>query len=364
MTTRREVGTQRVPLEERDDAVGALPVFAVASVVLRRWRWMVWVPIACIALAVVYSIVRPRPYIASSRFMPQGTQGGASAGLSGIAVQFGVSLGGGGTDSPEFYVALVTSRELLLATAATHYRFATEPGGTDTLSGTLVELYEIESDDPDRALRSAAGVLFENLRTSIDLKANLVQLEVAAPWPLLAEQINRRILELVNEFNLSTRRSQARAEREFIEGRRAEALAELRAAEAEFSDFLEKNRRFEGSPELRFRADALHRKVGLAQQVCTSLSQQYDRARIEEVRNAPVVTVIEPPEGAARRPGRAIILHALAGAFLGFLLAVLLAFGKEYLERQRAAYPMQYAEFTRLRRIAAAELGKTIRIRR
>lgn len=353
-----------VPLEERDDAVGALPVFSLAAVLLKHWRWMVWIPLACIALTVAYAFVRPRPFVASSRFMPQGGHGGAAAGISGLAAQFGVQLGRGGTESPEFYVALVTSRELLLATARTHYRFATEPGGRDTLSGTLVELYGIESDDPDRAVRAAAGVLFENLRTSVDLHANLVQLEVAAPWPILAEQINRRLLELVNEFNLSTRRSQARAEREFVEARRAEALEELRAAEAELGEFLENNRRYEGSPELRFRADALYRKVGLAQQVYTSLSQQYEQARIEEVRNTPVVTVIEPPEGAARRPGRRLLLHALAGAFLGILLAVLLAFGREYLDHQRAAYPVHYAEFTRLRRIAAAEIARTIGMRR
>ena len=53
-----------------------------------------------------------------------------------------------------------------------------------------------------------------------------------AETPALAVQINRRLLELVGEFNLQKRRSRAAAEREFTVARLRESQQEPETAEA------------------------------------------------------------------------------------------------------------------------------------
>jgi len=93
-----------------------------------------------------------------------------------------------------------------------------------------------------------------------------------------------------------TRQSQAAAERGFTEERMAEAQEELRAAENELQRFLQNNRQFQNSPELVFQHDRLQRRVAMRQQVYTSLVQSYEQARIDEVPNTPVITVVEYAE--------------------------------------------------------------------
>ena len=106
---------------------------------------------------------------------------------------------------------------------------------------------------------------------------------------------SRPILDLVHTFDLTTRQTQAGAERRFSGERLAELTGELRDAEDTLKSFLIENRVFSNSPALQFEHDRLQRAVTMRQELVTSLAQAYERARIEEVRNTPVITLIDPP---------------------------------------------------------------------
>src|SRR2546428_650042 len=98
-------------------------------------------------------------------------------------------------------------------------------------------------------------------------------------------------LALVNTFNLERRQSRAAQEKRFVETRRTEARDELQVAEDRLKSFLERNRDYRNSPQLVFDQERLAREVALRQQLLTSLSQAYEQARIDEVRDTPVITV-------------------------------------------------------------------------
>jgi uncharacterized protein involved in exopolysaccharide biosynthesis len=161
--------------------------------------------------------------------------------------------------------------------------------------------------------------------------------------------MNARLIMLLNEFNLQQRQSRALVERRFVESRRAEAEATLREAEASLRQFLERNRTYQSSPELRFEAGRLESAVELQRDVYTALNQAYEQARIEEVRNSPVVTVVQQPEGTAV-PARALKVKLVLGAVAGFLLGLTLSFGRELVLRQRQQYPADFARLAELRR--------------
>jgi uncharacterized protein involved in exopolysaccharide biosynthesis len=98
-----------------------------------------------------------------------------------------------------------------------------------------------------------------------------------------------------------------------------------------------------------FEANRLQRRVDLRQQVYSSLAQSYENARIEEVRNTPVTTVITRPEGSALPVKGNLVLDLFLGLLLGSAVALVIIFTREYLEVQRRRHPADYAEFASLR---------------
>ena len=321
------------------------------NVLLRQPRVIMGFPFLGFFLAVGLTVMAGQTYEAESRFMPE-KSGPDAARLVGLAAQFGVNIAGS-TDpgeSVEFYGELVQSRELLEDVATSRYRFATEPGGTDTISGTLMEIFEVEGRTETNRIRGAVGILRKTVTSSTGLRqAGIVTLETKAPWADLAVQINRRFLDLVGEFNLQRRQSQGAAERRFVEGRLVQIQGDVEAAEEALARFLEANRIFESSPELVFESDRLRSRLDLARQVHTGLAQAYEEARIAEVRNTPVVTIVDAPEGSARMAG-SLVFNALLGLAFGGGFGLVLAFARAYAQRERAANPEVYRESRRLLR--------------
>jgi uncharacterized protein involved in exopolysaccharide biosynthesis len=148
-----------------------------------------------------------------------------------------------------------------------------------------------------------------------------VQLGVTMRDPELAAAVANRMVELVNEYNLRRRQSSSREQRRFLAARVDEAQRELRAAEDVQSAFLLRNRRFVGSPLLSEQAARLERDVRMKQEVFITLSKSLEEARVAEVRDTPMLTIVDhatPPDRATNpRPA----LWAGIAAALGLLSA-------------------------------------------
>src|SRR5207302_3590136 len=115
-----------------------------------------------------------------------------------------------------------------------------------------------------------------------------------AAYPVLAAAVANRFVAYLNDFNTKSRQSQARERRKFIEQRLADGEGELRTAEESLRTFYERNRSWQQSPQLVFEEGRLRRQVDLRQEVQRTLRREYETARIEEVNDTPVITVIEP----------------------------------------------------------------------
>lgn len=306
---------------------------------LRRTTGLVLVLVVAAALA--HNALRK--HRAVSVFLPEGTEdvGAATSGLLAIVG----AAGSGQQQQLALYSRVLTSEGLLRQVAQTEFEVETD-GSAETLSGTLVDLYDIEAPSPELALRQAVGRLRESVSVSTDARALLVVLQTDAPWPSLAVDVNRRMLELIEEFNRDRRRSQARAEREFVEERLREAEDSLRAAEAKLVSFLESNVRFD-APTLRFEQSRLESHVALRRQRHTGLAMTYDDALIQEVRNTPLITIIEEPELGVRRAGRHLPLLVVVplGLLLGLALGAVVARIAEYLDEERRLRPGEFERF-------------------
>jgi tyrosine-protein kinase Etk/Wzc len=146
-----------------------------------------------------------------------------------------------------------------------------------------------------------------------------------------------RLLDQLNTFNLTGRRSRATQERKFTEERMLEVGAELRAAESRLEQFLEANREYRLSPKLTLQQDRLSRDVGMRQQVYSSLAQSYEQAKIDEVRDLPVITTVSEPEAPVLPDPRGLLLRTLFAMVAGAGLGLAIGFLREWRARGRLA---------------------------
>jgi len=312
-----------------------ISLWEVLAVLLRRRGTIVVTTLLVAGAAAAYAQFRAVTYSTAASFRPQGSQQSGGQ-LMALASQFGVSIPGGAAEeaSPAFYAELLTSRELLHRAGTRSY----EVEGHGTV--LLKDLLEIEKDtEPEREEEVFEWLRDEAVSVSTGRETGTVTLTVQTEWPDLSLAIAQQLLSELSRFNLDTRQSQAASEREFIESRVEQARADLKTAEDSLRLFLESNRQWENSPLLRFRQEAMMREVTLRSSVLTTLIQSYIEARISEVRDTPVITVLQEPYFPPRYDPRRRVLFGLLGIVLGGMLGVVLAFLVEAFARPSSGDP-------------------------
>jgi uncharacterized protein involved in exopolysaccharide biosynthesis len=156
---------------------------------------------------------------------------------------------------------------------------------------------------------------------SVAQKTGVVGFAVRTRSPTLSHAVAARLLAELDRYNQQGRQSQAASERRFTEHRLAEVRQELLEVEASLQSFLQRNRQFQSSPQLTFEHDRLMRELQLREQMFAALSEAYEQAKIEEVRDTPVITLVDGPVRPVRPDPRGLVRNGLVGLILGSLLA-------------------------------------------
>ncbi len=318
------------PEQAPPDSASTESARAYLDALLRRWRLVVAVPMVMGTLALAMALPRQREYVAHAAFLASepSSMSGSLGALSSVASQLGIPAlsavaSSSASLSAQFYGDLLTSNELLHAVVTTRYDASTvAANGGKPFRGTLVEYLRARGKtETDREIDAMNRVARRTLTVTVDRPTGIVRLAVRTHNRALSALVARRLLDLVNEFNLRRRQTQAGAEREFDAQRARAALDTLRAAEAALGDFHATNIDYSRSPRLAVREGELQRRVQLAQQIYVTVAQRHELARIEAVRNTPVVTVLDRPEGLVEAQPRHTAAIVLGGAFLGLLIA-------------------------------------------
>ena len=315
-----DVKSARTQVKPADDR---LSVIALASVLL-RWRRAI-LALAMIGALVAFAaaLLARREYVASATFIPHAPESGAPAGLATAIGQLGIRLPSTGEGwGPPIYVELLRSAELL-APLAGDTLIVTEEGGRRM---AIADLLNVKSPRGTALrLERTREELNRIISADEDKAIGAVRVSVRTRWPSVSLALADSLVAGVNRFNLDTRKSQAAAERQFVEARVTEAQNALRGAEERLSDFKQRNKVI-GSPELTLEQDRLQREVGLRQQVYTNLVQNEEEARIREVRDTPVITILESPRLPVLPESRQLVRKTLTGALAGIVLGIVIAF--------------------------------------
>lgn len=343
---------------ERADAHPEVSLLGVINGLLRRWRLLIGLPVALGLFMFVASYFMTPKFNATVSFVPEGTGSALPSALSGLAGQLGLPVGGDGSRSPEFYAQVLMSPIIMDQVLRTRFE---DPSSERGDSATLMALLGVEGSSLADSLQAGRRALVEIASPRVNATTSIVELDVETRSGELSAGVANAFVRYLNTFNTEARQSQARAQREFIEHRLAETQAELRAAENALQEFYERNRTWRDSPQLAVEEGRLSRRVQATQQVHASLLTTYETARIQEVNDAPVITVINwasPPTRKSRPQQKLLVL---LGAGVGGMLAVFWALAAMYAARLAREEPQDVREFRELTRSFPAGLRRAVR---
>ena len=299
----------------------------------RRWRWLVMAPVMAALIGAAAAWAWPKTWTATTTFVPEQALGSNNASILGALGGIGSLLGDAGgasalaklKDGPstEFFADVLTSTELLSATLRTPFL----DSHSASAARPLLDILDVSGATPQRRFGNALRKLHRKVLVVVSRRSSIVNLSVTLGDPELSAAVANRMLALLNRFNLERRQRSSTEQRRFSESRLATARIELDSAERAKQAFLDSNRNYYESPRLMAMFDQLDRFVSVKEGILIGLTKTYEESRIAEVRDTPLLTVVDvatPPDRPVQRPLLWGGYACGAGALLG-LVGVLLA---------------------------------------
>jgi uncharacterized protein involved in exopolysaccharide biosynthesis len=297
----------------------------------RRRRVVIGVPLVAALVVAASLYFSKREYRAEASFIAQqpssgsiSSKLGSLAGLASSVTGGGMSLGSSfSASSPDFYAEVLASNELLRDVSVTQYH-STRPGG---FNGDIVKYLDVHKETPELSTQWTLKPLKNRLTAvSVDIKSDIITVSSTTTDPDLSLGIVRRMLELVNAFDLRRMQQQATAEQDFSDRRSKDAWGELNKAEQALIAFDEQNRSVLASPRLQTERQGLQRHIEMAEELYLQLVEQFQQASLDALRNTPMIAVINHPEGLVVPVQKQIPLKAAIAVVATFIICALIIF--------------------------------------
>lgn len=286
----------------------------------------------CVAAAVAIKANLKPVYKSSSKFICKQKGGGAQNELSALASLAGLKGQSGGNSNPsDYFEEILSDDEFLEKILARNWPYK----GTER---TLAEIWEMEPDKslPDWEYPFKKGAV-SRLRGGKFILLNknagnsVFTLDTKFQVPGLAYQVNRFILQLLNQYLADNLSTSTREKKAFIGNRLNEIEAELRKVEIGLAEFREKNKEVV-APRLILEQARMQRALRINEEIYLQLKKEFEMAKIEESNDTPLIEIISKPVLPVNPdPGKAKFIVPIAlvlGGVTGTLLALLVAWGR------------------------------------
>jgi uncharacterized protein involved in exopolysaccharide biosynthesis len=225
------------------------------------------------------------------------------AGLSNLAALAGINVGEVALE--QLYPSIINSETILKKVIYSKYIIPSSENNPKT----LIEYWEIDEETEVENYEKALKKLRDDLDVSLNKVNNIVTINIWTTDAQLSSDILDSISLNVDEFIRVKRITNASEQRRWIENRLNSVKNDLKNSEEDFKNFRLKNRRILDSPELILVQDRLSREVLMHSSLYSELRKQYELAKIEEIKNIPIINVLDysRPAGKKDRPKRIII---------------------------------------------------------
>ena len=258
----------------------------------------------------------------------QANLSGGLGGLGGLASLAGIKLE---TSPTEIYQELVSSETVLTPVVMAKYHSA---NFKDSVNLMTYFGYENDSTPPTspqmrkQFVQILKSLTAKNISSEVDNDTKILFIKVRMPESQLAADVANTVAGSLDEYVRNTRKSYASNQRFYIQKRMNEVEDSLTIWENKLKDFNTQNRVIDQSPDLMLEQDRISRNVELFKGVDLQLHQQFELAKIEEIKDAPVLNLMEPVKDPVVKAGPQRILIAVLVMFWSIVFSILyLIFG-------------------------------------
>lgn len=186
----------------------------------------------------------------------------------------------------------------------------------------LIEYFEIEEETPRRTQEVILERMRKSLKIEMSQKTGLLTYSIETRDAQVSADILNKITNELNNFLLTKKATNAGEQRKWIDQRLKEVKLDLSKAENVLKEFREKNRRVTDSPQLLLEQERFMRDVTIQGTVYSTLIQQYEMAKIEELKYVPIINVLDEAKPAAEKNSPKRRIFVTIGFLLSFFGAV------------------------------------------
>ena len=286
--------------------------------------------IFCIFTIIYVLFIADPTYVSRATFMSS-VSGGSGSQMMGLASQFGFAMPMQDSSPKWSYKEVIKSRTM--AKSLLVHRFDTEEFGPQKeLLQILTYGNEKTTVGKDALIKSGIGGvqgMIEVTKTS-----SLFELVISASEPQLAADVAHAVMEELANHQRDYNARKTAGTRQFIEERLLATESELERAEEALKIFREKNRSIFESPQLQLEQERLGRDVAVIIGVFTTLKQQLETAKIEEVKESDYVVILDTPDTALYPDKPQKKLMVILAGILGIGSGMIFTFIKEFVRNR------------------------------
>ena len=290
-----------------------------------------------ISLTVLYLAVTPTLYTSYISIYPINDESaidGAMGNLKGIASSIGLNLGG--QANTLYYIPdIVESRKLQKDIILNNWKVEKFKEKVN-----LIEYWEIDSEDNNVLLDWVRGIFLERdfsadkmdmeiaieyLKDRIfydELESGLIKIQVLMEEPQHSADIANYISLYIDKYIGNDITLQSTKYRIFLEDRLDAAKIELNNSEELLTTFRKNNPIALDNPDLQLDRLRLIRDLEVNQEVYLTILTQYEIAEMEELKDKPIINILDSADSAVKKYSPKIIKLLFIGIFVGIVLGI------------------------------------------
>lgn len=311
----------------------------------------------------IIGFISPAIYTASSTFLPQTIQSaGAGGSLGGLAALAGINMstgaGVGGDIPPSMYATVIVSepfRKQILDSKiwvngdSVTYRSYLENEPASVL-GTI-QKYTIEL--PDKLIGALSGSeeenqeagnfglqplsnkeyvlqnkLAEKISITNDKKEGFVTLIVVERNPLVAAQVAKVTEEVLQDWIISQKVKNAKAQYDFIAKQFESKQKEFFSIQDQLAGYMDRNQNMFSAISLT-RLERLQAEFDLVNSIYSELAKQKEQAAIQVSKNTPTFSVLDPVKVPKAKSGPKKWIYVSVAFFLGLFFSASLVLARK-----------------------------------
>jgi uncharacterized protein involved in exopolysaccharide biosynthesis len=294
---------------------------------LRHKRLTVAVAVLVLAATSAFAVLQKNVYSSSTKLILQTSGSSLGGSLGALASLAGMDASSKSSD-PSLYIEDIL-RSTDLAQAVLDRPWKGGKAEADTSKAFLLrDFWGTKSDTTvsDWVAKEREGLIQrlnngKYIAVARNKKSGVITLSTQFEDPRLSYDINRFLVETVNDILVNRLSGKAGENRKFIESRAKEVKESLTRDEIALRNF-RANNRVRTDPEYQLEEGRLQRSLQIDQEIYLQLVKQYEMAKIDEAKDIPVLDVIDSPRLPMTKSGPNRKLIVLAGGMGGLILGL------------------------------------------